>query len=131
LDAEFRRRDGWTRFSTVPGGHIHSGQRCVGGSIGPRTRIGWNPELSGMSEADALTHFGALGHLMCTHCFPDAPVVQPVSTPRCVGSGRPYRPGTRQRRYPNGTGECAGCETRRPLTRTGNIRAHQPPPPAS
>jgi hypothetical protein len=131
LAVEFRRRGGWSRFFTVPGGHVHSGQRCVGGSIRPSTRIGWNPELSGKSEAEALTHFGALGHVMCTHCFPHAPVIQPLSTLRCPGSGKPYRAGTRKPRYPNGTGECTSCGTRRTLTPNGNIRAHQPPAPAT
>ena len=131
LAEEFRRRGGWSRFFTVPGGHVHSGQRCVGGSIRVRTALGWNPELSGQSEADALAHFGALGHLLCTHCFPTAPVITtPASAPRCPGSGQAYRPGTRRHRHPNGTGECPECGTRRPLTPSGYLRAHPPTAPA-
>jgi hypothetical protein len=43
LAAEFRRRGGWSRFFTVPGGHVHSGQRCVGGSIRPAPGSGGTP----------------------------------------------------------------------------------------
>lgn len=130
LAAEFRRRGGWTRFFTVPGGHVHSGQRCVGGSIRVGTALGWTPELSGKSEAQALAHFGALGHLLCTHCFPTAPVITIPTTQRCPGSGQAYRPGTRRHRHPNGTGECPECGTRRPLTPSGYLRAHPPTAPA-
>lgn len=70
LDAIYREHR-WTRFVTVADGHIHSGTVCAGGTIRPTTQITWNPDLSGLTEADAV---GKLGPTLCSHCFPSAPV---------------------------------------------------------
>ncbi|HYQ62538.1 hypothetical protein [Actinophytocola sp.] len=61
----------WSRFFTVPGGHIHFGMRCKGGTIRVRTQLAWNTVLSGQVERDAVDH---LGPHLCSHCFPSAPV---------------------------------------------------------
>lgn len=68
LDAEYRSAP-WNRFFLVPGGHIHSSQGCF--TLRPTTQIGWLPQLSGLTEADAVA---AHGTVLCSHCFPSAPV---------------------------------------------------------
>jgi 8-oxo-dGTP pyrophosphatase MutT (NUDIX family)/GNAT superfamily N-acetyltransferase len=66
---EFTRRGGWSRFFTVQDGHIHSSRACH--SCRPTTRFGWQPELSGKSEKEAVDDKGPY---LCTHCFKSAPV---------------------------------------------------------
>jgi hypothetical protein len=64
--------DGWSRFFMVPGGHIHSSMNCSTCNKGShRTAFGWLPELSGLSEAEAVA---ANGPVLCTICYPSAPV---------------------------------------------------------
>src|SRR5688572_7153069 len=53
LDAEYSRRP-WSRFIAVQDGHLHSGTRCAGGTIRVTTQLGWHPELSGKTEAQAV-----------------------------------------------------------------------------
>lgn len=61
----------WSRFFLVlnNGGHIHSSMQCS--TCRWDTRFGWLPELSGLTEADAVESQGAI---LCTVCFPSAPV---------------------------------------------------------
>lgn len=59
----------WNRFFLVEGGHIHSSTGCS--SLRPTTRIGWLPELSGETEAEAVEMYGSV---LCSKCFPSAPV---------------------------------------------------------
>lgn len=64
--------DGWSRFFLVPEGHIHSSMNCSTCNNGQTmTRFGWLPELSGLNEEDAVKDQGAI---LCTVCFPSAPV---------------------------------------------------------
>jgi 8-oxo-dGTP pyrophosphatase MutT (NUDIX family)/GNAT superfamily N-acetyltransferase len=65
---EFSRRGGWSRFFTVQDGHIHSSRQCH--SCRPTTKFGWQPELSGKSEKEAVDDKGPY---LCTHCFKSAP----------------------------------------------------------
>ncbi|MEU3452252.1 hypothetical protein ABZ671_01215 [Micromonospora sp. NPDC006766] len=77
LNAEFNRRGGWSRFFTVQnnGGHIHSSMSCqTCNKRGLRTDFGWNPELSGLTMEQAITRFDRHAHILCTVCFPAAPV---------------------------------------------------------
>lgn len=126
LEAEYSRRP-WARFIAVANGHLHSGTRCVGGSIGISTTIGWHPELSGKTEADAVE---LLGERLCSHCFPSAPVAWTVGTKpktvRCEGSGLPPVHGTVKNIRMKVTGKCTGCPSTHPLTQYGYIRAHKP-----
>lgn len=126
LEAEYARRP-WSRFIAVKDGHLHSGTRCVGGSIGISTTIGWHPELSGKTEADAVE---LLGERLCSHCFPSAPVAWTVGakpkTARCEGSGMPPVHGSVKRVRMSVSGRCTGCQVVKPLTQHGHIRAHQP-----
>lgn len=78
FNAEFNRRGGWTRFFYVRGGHIHA---TLSTSCNRQhdTDQGWNPELSGKTEAEAVAE---LGPNLCTKCFPTAPVAWTMGTPR-------------------------------------------------
>jgi len=60
---------GWSRFYVVGGGHIHSTMECS--TCYPTTLFGWLPELSGHEEREAVA---ACGPMLCSVCFPTAPV---------------------------------------------------------
>lgn len=68
LNAQYR---GWSRFFLVTSsaGHVHSSMHCSTCRI--TTSYGWLPELSGLTEADAVAK---LGSVLCSVCFPTAPV---------------------------------------------------------
>ena len=77
-DGLFAERDaleatytGWPRFFLVTSspGHIHSSMYCS--TCRPTTTFGWLPELSDMTEGDAVA---ACGPTLCTVCFPSAPL---------------------------------------------------------
>lgn len=61
----------WTRFFLVTNnnGHIHHTMHCS--TTYPTTGWAWNPELSGQTEVEAVE---ALGEILCSVCFPSAPV---------------------------------------------------------
>lgn len=123
LDEVWAANGYWSRFFLVlnTGGHIHhdiSGYRC---SRRPTTSHGWNPQLSGLTEAEAVAE---LGPLLCTVCFPSAPVewtVGHAKPARCAGSGK-YVSGTGGRRYV----ECPECHEIVARTPNGLVRAHKP-----
>lgn len=70
-NAEYYRRNGWTRFWIVinSNGHIHSSMNCT--TCFPTTQYGWLPNLSGSTDAQVVE---LAGMSACTICFPDAPV---------------------------------------------------------
>jgi hypothetical protein len=75
-EAEWSSRP-WSRFFLVTSstGHIHSSMGCSTCRI--TTTYGWLPEMSGLTEADAMTHLDNIGvgrSTLCSVCFPDAPV---------------------------------------------------------
>ena len=62
----------WDRYSVVPGGHIHTdGRACH--TLRPSTTVLWAYQVSGDTVDDAIEVYGTV---LCTHCFPDAPVEQ-------------------------------------------------------
>ena len=71
LKAAEDKYESWSRFFIVQnvGGHIHSTMSCS--TCYPTTDFGWLPDLSGLTEADAVEEWG---EILCTICFPDAPV---------------------------------------------------------
>lgn len=73
------RANPWTRFFLVPGGHLHSSQRCS--SFRWNTRVYWLPEYSGKSEAEIVA---LAGERACTICYPSAPVERPSMLPMHV-----------------------------------------------
>jgi hypothetical protein len=84
---------GWTRFYLVQ--HIHSSQHCS--SFRSTTRVGWLPDVSGLTEAEAVAEHGAI---LCTICFPSAPTewTEGPKDDRCTGSGKPTNSDLPQRR---------------------------------
>ena len=127
LDAEFAAKP-WSRFFLVQnhGGHIHSTMACS--TCRPTTVFAWLPELSGLTERDAVE---AYGPLLCSVCFPSAPVewtvgAEPKGDPdRCPGSGEypesdPTKAGRRYR-------ACPVCHEVFGVTSTGKLRAHKKP----
>jgi hypothetical protein len=76
LEAEHTAR-GWSRFFLVTSstGHIHSSMGCSTCRV--TTTYGWLPEMSGKTEAEAMSHLDEIGvgrSTLCSVCFPDAPV---------------------------------------------------------
>lgn len=82
-EQEWEDNGRWSRFFAVSGGHIHSSTRCS--SLRETTRIGWLPELAAETEKEAVDAYGSV---ICTICFPSAPVewtVGKVKTQAQVG----------------------------------------------
>lgn len=131
-DEEYIRRGGWSRFFMVQGGHIHSSMYCSTCRI--TTQFGWLPDVSGKTEAEAVAEHGAL---LCTVCFPSAPVewtnqreleAEAKAAASCSGSGTwDYPDETARRGYAYGNyGVCERCGQRATLTSTGKMRKHKP-----
>lgn len=130
LNKVFDHHRGWARFFLVAGGHIHADMDCSTCNNGRQpTEFSWLPELSGLTEADAVAEHGAL---LCSTCFPSAPTewtnfyeVQAAAkkAAQCPGSGTwDYPSGTRRRYVP-----CDHCGEVVSITSTGKLRAHKPP----
>ena len=128
LDAVWAANGHWSRFFLVPGGHIHrdiSHSRC---SRQPTTTHAWAPQLSGGTEEETVAEHGPL---LCTVCFPSAPVEWTVGHPkpaRCAGSGKAPAEGTRKKTGMRAYGDCPECGYRGQLNpSTWAVRAHKPP----
>lgn len=112
----------WSRFFLVQnhGGHIHKDMNCS--TCRPTTEYGWLPDLSGLTEKDAVE---AHGPLLCSICYPTAPVEWtmglPVADDKCAGSGKTVENPNR-RRYLN----CPDCGKVVQVLSGGRIRAHKP-----
>lgn len=63
---------GWSRFFLVTNtnGHVHSSMSCS--TCFNTTTFAWLPQLSGLTEAEAVAD---QGEILCSVCFPSAPVV--------------------------------------------------------
>jgi hypothetical protein len=117
---------GWSRFFLVQ--HIHSSTSCS--SFRPTTKIGWLPDVSGLTEAEAVAAHGAT---LCTICFPSAPVEltrTQVDPDTCAGSGRgidrslPTRDGFMAGNYAT----CGVCSARVGIRRGAyNVPKHKTP----
>lgn len=125
FDAEYWAKP-WNRFFLVLGGHIHASQTCAGGTIRPTTQVGWLPNLSGLTEADAVA---AHGTILCSHCFPSAPVEWTVGLAKvgqCPGVDQPATGVTVGRGWPiKRWGACAGCGKNFTVNANGRPRAHK------
>jgi len=131
LQAEFAAAP-WSRFFLVAGGHIHSSMSCHSCTV--TTDFGWLPALSGLTEADAVAAHGAL---LCTFCYPSAPVewtngreveAAAKAAASCPGSKTGhYDRSTARMGYCSGNaGTCDDCGARVTLTSTGLLRSHKP-----
>lgn len=120
---------GWSRFFLVnnAGGHIHSSMHCS--TCHPTTSFSWLPTLSGLTEKDAVDAHGAI---LCTVCFPSAPVEwtvgheKPVDPDRCPGSGT-WDHDSSGLRYYSPRARCNHCHQTTSVTSTGKLRAHKRP----
>lgn len=115
---------GWTRFFHVV--HIHKSMHCS--SFRPTTKIGWLPQLSGRTEAEAVAE---QGESLCTICYPSAPVAltqKAVDPSTCPGSGkgysREYKTG-REHSYYGAAGYCPECLRWQAVTKSGVMRKHK------
>lgn len=126
-NVEWSMNGRWSRFYLVPGGHIHRNPGCH--SLRPTTHITWLPELSGESDADAVKEHGPL---LCTFCFPDAPVEwtngekAPDATV-CTGSGK-YVGNTmtdKEKRLYRKYTACPECGLSQSVTSAYKIRKHK------
>jgi hypothetical protein len=120
---EWENHGQWSRFFMVTGGHIHSSTGCH--TLYPTTRIGWLPDLSGETEADAVAAHGAL---LCTVCFPSAPVEwtdgrKADDDEFCAGA-LPV-PGSYNPRLYRKYGICRECDKAVSITSTGKVRKHR------
>lgn len=114
----------WQRFFLVTNqnGHIHATMHCH--SCNVRTQFAWLPELSGLTEKDAVE---AHGPRLCTHCFPTAPVEWTIGVAKeedpnqCPGSGTTKHNGDWRHRYAN----CDACGQSVSITSTGKLRKHK------
>lgn len=125
LDAEWERRQ-WTRFFIVKGGHIHTSRHCSTCNRGKyRTDFGWMPDMSGMAESDALVALAERAFILCTVCFPNAPVLPTAPDTRyCKGSGERPIPGT-SRGGSSIYADCKVCTDRPLITTWGVTRKHK------
>lgn len=71
FEIESAKYEGWSRFFLVlnNGGHIHSSMGCHTCYVD--TDFAWLPELSGLTEIEAVE---AHGEILCSVCYPSAPV---------------------------------------------------------
>lgn len=71
LHEVYDENGGWTRFFLVnnSGGHVHKDTSCSTCFV--TTEYQWLTELSGLTEAEAVA---AYGEILCSVCFPSAPV---------------------------------------------------------
>jgi hypothetical protein len=84
----YRRAGGWSRFYLVTnvGGHIHRSLSCS--TCRYDTSFAWLPELSGLTEADAVEAYGSI---LCSVCFPSAPVEWTNGVSKAVAAAREER----------------------------------------
>lgn len=115
---------GWNRFFHVI--HIHKSMHCS--SFRPTTKVGWLPQLSGRTEAEAVAD---QGESLCTICYPTAPVAltQKQADPNaCAGSGQgystEYKTGRENHHYGR-AGYCPVCLRWQTVTAGGVMRKHK------
>ena len=133
LEALFNKHQ-WSRFFLVtssPNGHIHKDMYCS--SCTDTTTYGWLPQLSGLTEADAVADQGTR---LCSVCFPTAPVewtvgIKKEDPDKCPGSGTLDHDGSNIGHRPDGTTyllrhtKCNHCHKPVTLTPKGKVRKHK------
>lgn len=118
----------WSRFFIVTSsanGHIHKDMYCS--TCTDKTTYGWLPQLSGLTEADAVADQGTR---LCSVCFPTAPVewtvgIQKEEDPdKCPGSGTHDHDSSRVQYY-SPRAKCNHCGRMASVTSTGKLRKHK------
>jgi hypothetical protein len=122
LDAEYARRP-WSRFFIVQNnnGHIHSSMNCKTCYV--TTGFGWLPELSGKTEADAVRDHGTV---LCSVCFPSAPVEWTVGKAKPAGCTGTAVAGTSKRQGMRTYAKCSECGENQYMNADGSLRKHKP-----
>lgn len=138
LEAAYVARGRWSRFFLVTssdGGHIHSSMNCATCKL--TTQYAWYPEFSGMTMAEAIAAWDKRGssEILCTVCFPDAPVartVAQVADTQCPGSGTwDYDRATARLGYYTGNAAtCNHCGQRITVSKTNKMFKHDKTPAA-
>lgn len=79
---------GWSRFFLVTNtnGHIHSSRGCS--TCYENTQYAWLPTLSGKTEKDAVEE---IGEILCSVCFPSAPVAWTTGVSKATLAERAQR----------------------------------------
>lgn len=79
---------GWSRFFLVTNtnGHVHSSMSCS--TCFSTTTFGWLPQLSGLTEVEAVAD---QGEILCSICFPSAPVAWTTGVSRASVEARDAR----------------------------------------
>lgn len=113
----------WARFFLVTSsdGHIHSSMACSTCRV--TTEFGWLPELSGQTEADAVA---AHGPLLCSVCFPSAPVEWTVGKPKATYCDGTPDPESAPRRVGMNTYHRCTCGSTAIVNAVGTLRKHKP-----
>lgn len=85
LEAQYT---GWSRFFLVTNtnGHIHSSRGCS--TCYATTQYAWLPALSGKTEKDAVEE---IGEILCSVCFPSAPVAWTIGVSKATLAERAER----------------------------------------
>lgn len=136
LRNEYARRP-WSRFFLVNGGHIHSSMSCsTCNRNGKATSFSWLPDLSGLTEEEAVETHGAI---LCTTCYPTAPLAwtnfyeqeaERKAATYCPGSGTTdWKDGTLRNGFYSGNGGyCGHCNGWAGTTSrySTTIRKHKP-----
>lgn len=88
LNAVWSHHGRWSRFFLVTNtnGHIHSSLNCS--TCRWDTDLTWLPTLSGLTEAEAVEAHGAI---LCSVCFPSAPVEWTNGTSRASQAAKAQR----------------------------------------
>lgn len=110
----------WSRFFIVQGGHIHSSTACH--TLRVTTQVGWLPALSGETEKDAVDAHGAL---LCTVCFPSAPVEWTVGAKPADDQCKGGYPNDVNMQRVSRYGTCPSCGEWVSVTSTGKARKHK------
>ncbi len=136
FEAEWDRRNGWTRYTVVPGGHFHHYRGCS--SLRWTTTVLWTPELSGMTDDEVVAK---LDERACTKCFPNAPVAgKPKAKPGECATSRQAATGEVREKWAQWTAAraryaypglystfCPHCGKKISITKAGNIPGHKEP----
>jgi hypothetical protein len=128
---------GWARYFIVPGGHVHTSTQCrtCNHSWEHPTQFEWLTDFSGAKLEDVVEQHGAV---LCTVCFPEAPLdwtnyfdrlAEEKKKSQCSGSATwDYDLDTARLGQPSGNyGICEHCGEKISITSTGKLRAHRSP----
>lgn len=138
LEAEYEARGRWSRFFLVTssdGGHIHSSMSCSTCNV--RTQFHWYPEFSGMTMTEAIAAWDKRGsaEILCSVCFPEAPVARTVAQvpdTQCPGSltFNYDRKTARLGYYSGNFATCNDCGQVITVTKSNKLRKHDKTPAA-